>query len=170
MVEAADTTASSRRPTRRTAIAAALVAVLFSMPLMGFATVILALPILVWLMYSLYVIAQRPEQRRERLVRVACWLGALAVIASVHLYLQFSTRARANEVVQTIARYLDTTGNCPSDLAQLGLGPETLRSRLGLSYFRCEGGIATLGYAKTYIPFETFEYDFRRRTWTERVP
>lgn len=170
MGEAGDTVACLRGPIRRTTIAAALVAALFSMPLMGFATVFLALPLSVWLMYSLYVIAQRPEQRREQLARVACWLGALALIASVHLYLHFSTRARANQAVQTIARYLDTTGNCPSDLAQLGLGPETLRSRLGLSYFRCEGGKATLGYAKTYIPFETFEYDFQHHAWTERVP
>jgi len=43
-------------------------------------------------------------------------------------------------------------------------------ARLHLSHFRCDGGRPTFGYAKTYIPFETFEYDFDRQAWTQRTP
>ena len=160
--------AGARRRIRRTLIAACGVALLLSLRHMGFVALFVAVPLSLWLAYSVYAIATRPERRSDQTIRVAAWIAAMTAIAASHAYLHVSTRSRADALVAAIRQHLSTSGDCPTDLTRLGLDPGTLRARLGMSYFSCQGGKVFFAYAATFIVFEMYVYDFEQGAWRLR--
>ena len=158
----------ARRRIRRTLIAACSVALLLSVRHMGFIAKFVAVPLSLWLAYSGYVIAMRPERRSDQMFRVVAWIAAMTAIATSHVYLHVSTRSRADALVAAIRHHLSTTGDCPTDLTRSGLDPGTLRARLGMSYFSFRGGKVFFAYAATFIVFEMYVYDFEQGVWRLR--
>jgi len=155
----------ARRRIRRTLITAAITALLLGMRHAGFTAILLAIPLAIWLAYSAYAIATKPERRPDQLIRVGIWFAAFAIVAVSHTYQHMATRAQADATVAVITRHLRDHGSCPDDLIGLGLDEKQLRPRLGLSYYRCQAGRPTLAYAATFIVFEMFRYDFDSRRW-----
>ena len=155
----------ARRRIRRTLVTAVVMSLLLSMRYMGFMAALLAMPLAIWLAYSVYVVATRPERRRDQLIRVGIWIAAFAVVGGVHAYLHLTTRAKADETAAVIARHLRERGACPEDLAALGLEEAQLKSRLGMSIYRCESGKPTLAYAATFVVFEMYRFDFANQRW-----
>lgn len=153
------------RALRSTLILAAVVILLLAQRKTGFMLLFLALPLLPWLLYNLYIIATQPARRKLQGTKMAIWVLTVLVIIGIHYNLHVSTRASADEVVGKIRIYSNERGSYPPNLEAIGMSNAQLRSRLGWSGYSIEAGKPHLSYASTYIPFHTERYDFESNKW-----
>lgn len=132
----------------------------------GFLLVLGALPLLVWLTWSAWVIVRRPYARLGQIICVAIWAVALALLATIHFVWHETTRRDANEIVRAIEAYSATYGRCPQGIDKLGIKREVIEEKLGANYgYVCNGSKAKLSYVVTFSIFDTFAYDFEDETW-----
>ncbi|MES2299002.1 MAG: hypothetical protein V4582_18300 [Pseudomonadota bacterium] len=124
-----------------------------------------AVPLVPWCLYSLYVITTQPSRRTLQAKKVAYWVLGIATIIAVHVYRHISTRTAANEIVARIVDYSKTHGTCPPTLEAIGSSNAVLKEKLGLSGYFCKNGNPALFYGTTYVPFETESYDFEHGLW-----
>lgn len=151
---------------RGAVVAASVTAVLLSQRHSGFLLIFEALFLIPWLVYSAYVMVTQPARRKTQCVRVLAWLLSVAVVVGVHLYVAHTTRSHAEEIVQRIKSYVVQHGRCVATLDELGLSREALRATVGLSAYGCDAaGKPSFFYAVTYVPFETYSYDFDGGVW-----
>ena len=133
---------------------------LVAQPGMGFLLVVLLIPLLIWLSYSAYGMLRWPETRRNRLLRVTIWLVALALMVGIHYWRHTTTRQHADGIVATIQRHAAKQGQYPATLAAAGIPSQGVWLR-----YRCDQGKPSLYYRGTFLPFESYQYDFSVGAW-----
>ncbi len=126
---------------------------------------LLALPLVPWILYSIFIITTQQARRVIQGVKVAIWVSAVFVVIGIHYYLYVSTQASANKVASAIQQYAKEHGSYPPNIDAIGMSKGQLRSELGLSAYILESGKPTLFYATTYLPFQTEHYDFETNHW-----
>ncbi len=126
----------------------------------------LVLPLLIiWLPYSIFVSVFHPQRRPLQLAQMAIWTGAVVTIVSVHYVRHVVTRHNADEIVTTINKYTAQHGHCPATTDDIGITRQELKAKLGLSYYECKDGKQTFVYGVTYMPYDTYSYNFAKATW-----
>ena len=158
------------REAKRTIYSATIMAVVVVLtagqPHAGFLLALGALPLVVWLTWSAWVIARRPYARLGQMISVAVWLGALALLAGIHYVWHRNARRDANEIVKAVDAYSAINGRCPQSIERLGIKREVLAEKLGENYsYVCNAGKAKLSYVATFTIFDTYAYDFDKDTW-----
>ena len=130
----------------------------------GFAAVLAAPFLAVWFFYSLVIICRAPERRRLQAARVLVWLVAVSAVAGVHWHKVRASRLDAEQAATAILAYKARHGAYPASLGEVGMDAAMLKKRWLLFYGMHEGN-PTLFYAATFVPFETFHYDFEQSQW-----
>jgi hypothetical protein len=147
---------------------ASLMTLFLAMPHSGFMLYLAVIPLSIWTLYSIYLSVRKPELRANQLTRVSIWLVVVALVVGIHYFRHVTTRQSADEVVSAINRYSATHGTCPATLDEMGFSRQQLRDKLGMAGYGCEEGKPYFFYAVTYIPFDTFDYDFSKGAWKYR--
>ncbi len=127
----------------------------------------LVLPILIiWLPYSIGVSVLNPQRRPLQLPQMAIWIVAVVTIVSVHYVRHVVTRHNADEIVTTINNYTAQHGHCPATTDDIGITRQELTAKLGFwSDYGCREGKQTFFYGVTYVPYDTYSYNFAKATW-----
>ena len=132
----------------------------------GFLVLVLALPLFVWLAWSIFVIVRRPYVRLAQGICIVVWMVALLLVFAAHLLRHEVVRSDANQVVREIRRHMADYGRCPHQLSVLGYKQHDLIDRLGENYgYSCENRKPKFFYIATFTIFDTFEYDFEESNW-----
>jgi hypothetical protein len=119
----------------------------------------------VWLVYALVVIYRKPEKRGEQLIKMAIWLGVIALLSAVHWYRSETTRKNADHVVVLIEQYHSTHGSYPKSLASIGRDAESNGREWKVHYHADDKGAPNLLYSSPFTLFDTYRYDFEKRQW-----
>ena len=152
-----------------TLITSVLVTLFLIQPHAGFMLYLVALPLLVWFLYNLQFVFTPSEARKWLLLRMAVWLMSIILVVVVHYHYHQAARQVANDIVTQIEKYRSKTGEYPRTLDEIGVTKEKLRTQLGLSrYSYKEGKTLYFFYAVTFIPFDTYQYDFVSKQWRYR--
>lgn len=156
----------AKRKIYSTTITAVIVVLTVGQQHAGFLLVLGALPLLVWLTWSAWVIVRRPYARLGQIICVMIWAVALVLLAAIHSVWYETTRRNADEIVKVIDAYSVAYGRCPQSMDNLGIKREVLEEKLGANYgYACNGGKAKLSYVATFTIFDTYAYDFDKDKW-----
>ena len=154
------------REIRLPLLEAAVAVVVLGQRGLGFTVVLLVLGLLVWVPYSLYRMARKPEQRRWRLAIMGIWLLVVPLVYGIHAHRHETTRHSAAEMVAAVEAFHRTNGRYPATLDEVGIGREQVKDRLGsMSGYLVDKGRPHLGYPDTFTPFGYCSYDFEARAW-----
>lgn len=146
-------------------LAFAGITLLCSQPHSGFMFLLLAPPTLLYQGIRLLHDRRSPPQRTLRLTSIAIVTISALIVASAHIRLHTQSRIQANQIVEAVERFHATNRRYPANFSELESGlPEEHRRRLRL-WYAAESGQPVLFYAATFVPFETWHYDFATRTW-----
>lgn len=135
-------------------------------PQAGFMIYMFALPLLIWLIYSIYVVLTKPGRRKWQIIRMAVWVVSFMVVWMVHDKLKQTTRHDADDIVAAINRYKSEHGAYPDNIEMIGVSKKQLEEKLGRpSGYFYDKGKPDLYYADTFIIYQTYFYDFQKNTW-----
>ena len=134
----------------------------------GFMMILVTLPALLYYVVRFGLARHNKERSMHYLFAIGVVVAASAVVSSVHFYRHFSSRKEADRVVRKVLDFREKQGRFPSDASELGDLALRDRSRPLLHYTLLSDGKPALFYAATFIPFDTWEYDFSSRTWFYR--
>ncbi|MDD4963687.1 MAG: hypothetical protein PHI11_07200 [Gallionella sp.] len=162
------TTTASKRKIYSSLLLAAVTVLLVAQSGAGFVLLLLFWPLFIWASYSAYIILFVPEGRTNQLIRVMIWVVAVALMVGIHHLRYVTTRQNADAIVATIHRYAVTHGKYPATLDEVGINRQQLRDKLGWSGYYCETGTPRFFYKGTYLPFESYHYDFSQNVWKHR--
>lgn len=130
---------------------------------------ILLLPVLVVMMlYHAVKMVRKPEERRNRGVRLAVWGLAFLLAGGVQSYWSAASRKDAETALQKILTYKERTGTYPAGLKEVGLDDAALEAKWKLRY-SLKDGMPMLVYPATFVWMDLHEYDFDKRTWRENA-
>ena len=132
----------------------------------GLIIVLVAPPILLYQLVQLFRHRKSVPLRRANLVAVAIVATASLIVLGVHSHLHDASRAQANQVAQSIEHFQTASGHYPASLSELGLDSAVFRRDLMLSYSSSHGDDPILFYAATFVPFDTWQYNFSAREWS----
>lgn len=163
---APDEKTSNKKKFIRTLASSVLLAFLLAQPHAGFMIYLFTLPLLIWLIYSIYVVFTKPDDRKWQLARMAVWIVSSMVILVVHNELKQTTRLYADDTVAAINKYKLEHGAYPDNIEMIGMNKKQLEEKLGRpsGYYYLKGK-PDLYYADTFIVFQTHHYDFQKSTW-----
>jgi energy-coupling factor transporter transmembrane protein EcfT len=153
------------RAIRSTLIAVPVMILLLAPRHLGFMLLFVAIPLVPWFLYSLYIIATQPTRRALQGSKVGVWMVGVLTVIGIHVYYHVSTRDNANEIVSAIQIYVKEHGSCPPAIEAIGMSQAQLRSELGYAGYYCQSGKPKLFYGSTYVPFEQESYDFDNSQW-----
>jgi len=131
----------------------------------GLFIVLVAPPILLYKLVQLLRHWKSVPQRRAHLVALAIVATASLIVLSVHSHLHNASRAQADQVAQSIEHFQAARGHYPASLSEVGLDSAAFRRDLMLSYSSSHGDDPVLFYAATFVPFDTWQYNFLAREW-----
>jgi len=131
----------------------------------GLIIVLLAPPILLYQLVQLFHHRKSVPLRRAHLLAVAIVATASLIVLAVHSHLHNASRAQANQVAQSIEHFQAASGHYPASLSEVGLDSAVLRRDLMLSYSSSYGENPILFYAATFVPFDTWQYNFSAHEW-----
>lgn len=147
-------------------IVAVILVLTVGQPHAGFLLLALALPFVVWLTYSAYVIVKHPYARLAQIICIIVWMLALALVAGIHLIWHQAARRDANQVVSAIVKFSSTHRRCPKTLGELGIKRDSLSVKLGDNFrYSCIERKPEFFYEATFTIFDTFAYDFEKGIW-----
>ena len=148
-----------------TTIAGCGVAAAITAPVHAGFMLVFVVPILVvWLVYSAYVIWRRPARRKLQILQVALWLLVVGGVLLAHLHYYSAARSAGNTAVTAILQYKASHGVYPPSLRAAGLQS----TGWGVSYL-FDHGQPVLFYPATFIVFETCSYNFERQSWEHQA-
>ncbi|MDB5804319.1 MAG: hypothetical protein JWN73_1641 [Betaproteobacteria bacterium] len=125
----------------------------------------LAVPILLWAMFTLVRMAIRPRERKWRGLRLALWAaGALVIVAAQH-YNDYAARQQGDAVVKQVQAHRVRTGAWPRELQEVGLDATALSHEWGLRYGASPGSDPILSYRAPGLFFDAWFYDFKKGVW-----
>jgi hypothetical protein len=132
----------------------------------GFLFIVLALPLTVWLSWSLFVIVRQPYARLAQFISIFVWMIAIGLVVGAHYVRHEVARGDANRIVAAIDRFAGDSGRCPPSLESIGFKRAVVEEALGSNYtFACVDRKPKFSYVATFTIFDTFDYDFDRDTW-----
>lgn len=150
-------------------LAAAIVVFIVGLPGSGFMVFLVALPLLVWIPYSVYVIITKPEMRTNQLIRVGIWVLVVPLLYGIHYFRQVTTRRNADEIVAEVNSFSRIHGRYPATLDEIGINRQNLKGKLGYSSYFFNAGKPILFYKKTMTPFGICDYHFETGSWICRA-
>lgn len=148
-----------------TLIACASVTLLLCQRHAGFMLIALALPLTPWLMHSAWVIATKPNARRQQLAKVSVWVVGVSFVLGSHAIMFAAAKKKAELISSALEAYINKFGQCPRELEAIGFTEAMLRDEFGYAAYFCESGKPTFFYGSTFVPFDTENYDFSTHTW-----
>jgi len=134
----------------------------------GFMLLLAAFPLAVWMLYVFGEAVTNPDLRKCQSIRIAIWLAAVGLVIGIHFAYHITTRHKADEMVSAIENYRAQYGRYPATLDEIGIDRQQLRARLGMAYYSGKAP-ALLAYGVTYVPFDTYDYDFEKKAWRYRA-
>lgn len=153
----------------RTLITCAVIIFLGVQRFMGVIIVIAAIPLSIWLLYSIYIIVSKPQLRKSQLTRIALWAASLLIIFGAHYYLYEVTRNNANDIVAMLEKYKSEHGSYPEKIDAIGLTQKQIKEKIGMAYYSFTDGQPHLFYGVTYVAFDTYDYNFQTKAWVYRA-
>jgi len=149
---------------------ATLMALIVGQAKAAFLLAVLILPLSVWMAYSLYVILLQPYARLAQTICVSAWAGALGIVLLIHYVRHESAREDAEEIVKAIVQDTTSKKHCPADLNNLVVQRPLLTEKLRADFsYSCINGKPRFFYSATFTVFDTYDYDFRTRSWKYRT-
>jgi hypothetical protein len=120
--------------------------------------------LIIWLIYSIFIVYTRPLRRKSQLIKVGIWFFAIFVVVGIHVYRSDVARRSGDEVVLAINKYRLKNGAYPANLDTIGQDTQRLRRELMLRYWLLDG-TPTLAYASTISPLDRYFYNFDKSVW-----
>jgi hypothetical protein len=153
----------------RWTLIAGLAALLFAAPIHGGFLIYLVIPVLaIWIMYNL-VRARKDKARLKPLgAKLLIWLAVIAIVLGRHGYLFKASHADADLALSKVLAYRTQHGVYPADLAAAGIGDPHFGQEWALHY-EAPNGQPELLYFATFVPFDTYSYDFQTMEWRYQV-
>lgn len=145
----------------------ALVAIVlfFSLRKDGGIWLVLVIPVIaIWALYNFVRLIWKPAERRARVIRVAIWGAALALVGATQAYWANASRTQGDAVVAAVFAYKIRTGSYPASLAEAGLDAQGLKDEWRLRY-ELRAGKPELSYPSSLMFLTLYEYDFEARQW-----
>lgn len=152
----------SQRPLLITIAAAVLLGAVFSMKMMATGLVFVAIFLIFWLPYSLYVILRKPERRRIQVNKIGIWFLMIAIVITIHYVRKLHTREYADSVIQRVETFHQKQGRYPDNLEEAGIASDELNAHLPVSHYSNK---PVFYYPDTAMIFHMWSYDFRNRVW-----
>lgn len=90
-------------------------------------------------------------------------LFAIAASSVYHIYLYKTTESKALKISTAINEYHRSNGKYPSNLSDIATLEQDIQE-IGV-YYDYSKEVPFLMYKSTFMPFETFMYDFKNKTW-----
>ncbi len=115
------------------------------------------------LIKSLYYIFIKNIEQKQRLLQTAMWVITCVVVFTHHIYLHKTTRDIAVQVSSRIVIYEQSNGLYPESIEVLGFDEQEMKP-YGLSYSNYDND-PLLFYYVTWIPFESYQFDFGNKQW-----
>lgn len=132
----------------------------------GFLFIVLALPLTIWLSWSLFVIIRRPYARLAQFISIVIWMISIGLVVAAHYVRHEHARSDANRIVAAIDQFGGDSGRCPPSLESIGFKRAIVEESLGANFvFGCIDRKPKFSYVATFTIFDTFDYDFDRDTW-----
>ena len=153
------------RSIRSTLISVAIVIPLLAHRYAAFMLLLLALPLIPWLLYSVCIIVTKPTRGTQQALKAAIWVLAVVTVVGIHYVRHASVRASADEFVSAIRKYHDEHGAYPPNLEAIGLSDAQLRAECGYAFYGFHSDGPYLAYASTFEAFAKEVYDFEKGRW-----
>ena len=152
------------RPLMTTIASCCLVALITAPVHAGFMLVCI-LPILaIWLLYSAFVIWRQPAKRKLQAIQVGLWFLVVGGVLIVHLHYFRAARSAGNVAVAAVLQYRASHGMFPPSLQVAGV-----RNAGWGMFYELAQGKPVLFYPATFIAFDTYAYNFKRRAWEHQA-
>ena len=153
----------------RWTVLAAGVVLLFTAPIHAGFMIYFAFPVLaIWIMYNLVRARKHREGFRVFVVKIIIWVVAITLVLSYHWYLSYASRRDADFVVSKVLDYRTHKGVYPKDMTEAGISDPHFGHEWMLHY-EAQNGQPELFYMATFVPFDTFGYDFQTMQWRYRA-
>ena len=151
-----------KHPLLQTAIAAIVLGALFSMKMAAVGLAYVAIFLIFWLPYSLYVVFRRPDKRKVQLYKIGIWFLMIAIVLAIHQVRKLVTRNYADSVVLKIEQFHQKQGRYPDSLEEVGISRAELKDKLDMPHYSNK---PQLYYADTVMIFHLWTYDFGNQSW-----
>jgi hypothetical protein len=151
-----------KHPLLRTAISALVLGTLFSMKMAAVGLGYIAVFLIFWLPYSLYLIIRKPERRKVQSYKIGIWFLMIAMVLTIHQVRKVVTRNYADSVVLKIERFQQGQGRYPDSLEEVGISRAELKDKLSLAHYSNK---PQFYYPDTVMIFHMWAYDFGRHDW-----
>jgi hypothetical protein len=126
---------------------------------------LLVIPFVFWAFFQIVHAIFLVETRKRRLLHVGICFLAFVLIFGISGFRAREIRQRADVIVTKIQAYQEKHGTCPLTLEAIHESKENLSAALGRrSAYACEAGKPRLFYT-AFPTFDTYHYDFERKTW-----
>lgn len=143
---------------------ALILGALLSMKMMATGLVLVLIFMLFWLPYSFYVILRHPIRRKSQAWKIGIWFLMIAAVVGIHQIRQINTREYADTIVFKIEQFREMQGRYPDSLAEAGLNPDELRSKIGITHYSNK---PLFYYPNTIMVFHMWRYDFDKNVWID---
>lgn len=117
-----------------------------------------------WLARMAWIAWRQPARRRAQGVKLVVLVTAMIVAGVALTQREDARRAEAQRVVDAVAAWHDSHGAYPDTLDQVGFDARALRNDSRIFYFS-DDGHATVFHAATFMPLDTWGWDFDKPGW-----
>ena len=148
-----------------TIFAASIVTIFLCQPHNGFIAFFEVIILIPWVIMWIWRSIKTPELRLLYAVKMCIWILSIGITISVHFFIAYKTRQKAQMVVNAILDYHRSHGSYPPDIQTIGYSKDDLRSMIGMNGYSFNQNKPNFYYASTYMIFETESYDFSKREW-----
>lgn len=119
-------------------------------------------------LYNIVKMIRKPDERKQRGIKLAIWFVVLAVAGAVQSHWAEGTRDEAGKVAKALREYKTRTGAYPANLKEGGLDEQALNDQWEIRYL-IRDGKPMLVYPAPFMPLTTYEYDFEQNKWRENA-
>ena len=130
---------------------------------------ILMLPLfLITVLYHAVRMIRRPDERKNRGIRLAVWAITFALAGAVQSYWSTASQKHADLVLKKVLAHKARTGSYPAALSEVGVDEQYLKDKWRIRYWGKEG-VPMLVYPATFMPLGLYEYDFEASRWRQNA-
>lgn len=116
----------------------------------------------VYFLVSIYKLIFK-NNKKTVIIKNLVLISIFLLIFGRHYYLHITTRNLGNEVVQIIDAYYLKNGKYPESINDVGISNYEYQGKR--FFLSIRNGEPFLWYPATWIPFDTYEYDFKTKQW-----
>ena len=154
----------SRHPWLGTLVVAGLIGTFCSMRMAASGLVFVAIGLIFWLPYSLFLIVKRPALQKVQAQKIGIWFLMIAAVLAIHQVRKVQTREYADSVVQRIEEFRQREGRYPDSLKDVGFSAEEIGNNLGIARYASK---PMFYYPDTTLIFHMWRYDFDKHEWVD---